>query len=153
MRSSLLRRRWGYCPALDSIFAFPINPVDNSARFTVLTLNKEIRNNARKLNLAPCHLRCGFKVARIKLILSIGVLCLSLATFHKTLFSVLLSSFVLYLGLLLKNLIEDELNLKIYFTLGSFRMSGKSSFEKQLHSEVALCPNNLIMKYHNKAII
>ena len=35
----------------------------------------------------------------------------------------------LNISLLLKNLIEDELNLKSYFTLGSFRMSGKSSFE------------------------
>ena len=35
----------------------------------------------------------------------------------------------LNVSLLLKNLIEDELNLKTYFTLGSFRMSGKSSFE------------------------
>ncbi len=35
----------------------------------------------------------------------------------------------LSISLLLKNLIEDELNLKSYFTLGSFHMSGKSSFE------------------------
>jgi hypothetical protein len=35
----------------------------------------------------------------------------------------------LNISLLLKNLIEDELNLKSYFTLGSFQLCGKSSFE------------------------
>ena len=73
MRSSLLRRRWGDSPALESCLALFRKLVAISAKLTVLTLSNAIRNRAKKLSLAPCQpakdlSACsGFKVCQSKI--------------------------------------------------------------------------------------
>jgi hypothetical protein len=59
-------------------------PVANSTKFTVFTLNKDIRNNAKKLKRAPCHPKCGFSMSRNRLIWFIGVSLDCVVTFYET---------------------------------------------------------------------